>query len=113
MVDPKARADDLRWALEIDEIKAIFSTIGGDESIRILPYIDLDVIGKHPKVMWRRGELKIRHRDVPVRNSSFSGRFCRPEVPPDIPGFTASLSLRDSANCYLRPCGYHPTGTLT
>jgi LD-carboxypeptidase N-terminal domain len=60
MVDPKARADDLRWALENDEIKAIFSTIGGDESVRILPYIDLDLIGKHPKVMWRRGELNPR-----------------------------------------------------
>ena len=48
--NPKARAQDLHWALENPEIKGIISTIGGDESVRILPYIDLGVIRKHPKV---------------------------------------------------------------
>ncbi len=48
--NPKARAQDLHWALENPEIKGIISTIGGDESVRILPYIDLEVIRKHPKI---------------------------------------------------------------
>jgi muramoyltetrapeptide carboxypeptidase LdcA involved in peptidoglycan recycling len=49
--NPRARADDLHWALENPGIQAIFSIIGGDESVRILPYLDLDLIRNHPKIM--------------------------------------------------------------
>lgn len=49
--NPKARADDLHWALENDQVKAIFATIGGDESVRILPHVDEAVIRAHPKIM--------------------------------------------------------------
>jgi muramoyltetrapeptide carboxypeptidase LdcA involved in peptidoglycan recycling len=49
--NPKARADDLHWALENSQIDGIFTTIGGDESVRILPHVNLDVIRQHPKVM--------------------------------------------------------------
>ena len=33
-----------------DSIDGIVSTIGGTDSIRILPYLDLQVIRDHPKV---------------------------------------------------------------
>ena len=49
--NPRARADDLHWALENPDIQTIFSTIGGEESVRILPYVDLDIIRSHPKIM--------------------------------------------------------------
>jgi muramoyltetrapeptide carboxypeptidase LdcA involved in peptidoglycan recycling len=49
--NPKARADDLHWALENDRVHAIVATIGGDESVRILPYVNLELIRGHPKVM--------------------------------------------------------------
>jgi len=49
--NPKARADDLHWALENSNIQGIFATIGGDESVRILPCINTDAIGSHPKIM--------------------------------------------------------------
>lgn len=48
--NPKARADDLMAAFADPSIKGIISTIGGDESIRILPFLDLDVIRNNPKV---------------------------------------------------------------
>jgi muramoyltetrapeptide carboxypeptidase LdcA involved in peptidoglycan recycling len=48
--NPKARAEDLHWALENPEVKGIFSMIGGYESVRILPHLNHDLIGKHPKV---------------------------------------------------------------
>ena len=48
---PRARADDLMAAFEDPSIAAIVSTIGGDDSIRLLPYIDLDVIRSNPKIM--------------------------------------------------------------
>jgi muramoyltetrapeptide carboxypeptidase LdcA involved in peptidoglycan recycling len=47
---PKARAEDLHWALENEEVKGIFSMIGGYESVRILPFVNHDLIRKHPKI---------------------------------------------------------------
>jgi muramoyltetrapeptide carboxypeptidase LdcA involved in peptidoglycan recycling len=42
--NPRARADDLHWALENPEVRAIFSMIGGNESVRILPFVNSDTI---------------------------------------------------------------------
>lgn len=48
--NPQARADDLHWALQNPDVKGIISAIGGDESVRILPYFDTDLIRANPKV---------------------------------------------------------------
>ena len=48
--NPQARAEDLNWALENPDVRGIFSTIGGDDSVRILPYLDLERIRANPKV---------------------------------------------------------------
>ncbi len=59
--NPKARADDLMAAFVDPSIRAIISTIGGDESIRILPYIDLDVIRSNPKIFMGYSDTTITH----------------------------------------------------
>jgi muramoyltetrapeptide carboxypeptidase LdcA involved in peptidoglycan recycling len=46
---PQARADDLHWALQNPEIHGLLSIIGGDDSVRLLPWLDLDLIRAHPK----------------------------------------------------------------
>ncbi|CAM3943016.1 S66 peptidase family protein [Deinococcus marmoris] len=46
---PQARADDLHWALENPDIDGLLSMIGGDDSVRLLPFLNLDVIRAHPK----------------------------------------------------------------
>jgi len=48
--NPEARAEDLLWAFSQTEIKGIIANIGGNDSIRLLPYIDYDVIRNNPKV---------------------------------------------------------------
>lgn len=48
---PRARAEDLNAAFADPDIKAIFTSIGGDDSIRILPYLDLEPIRKSPKIV--------------------------------------------------------------
>ena len=48
--NPRARADDLMAAFADPSIAGIFCTIGGDDSIRLLPYLDLAVIRDNPKV---------------------------------------------------------------
>lgn len=47
---PEARVDDLHTALADPTIAGIVSTIGGDDSIRLLPLLDLDLIAANPKV---------------------------------------------------------------
>lgn len=46
----EARAEDLMWAFANQEIKGIIANIGGNDSIRIFPYIDYDMIRNNPKV---------------------------------------------------------------
>ena len=47
---PEKRAEDLVWALKDDSIKGIICNQGGDDSYRVLPYIDTQVIHDNPKV---------------------------------------------------------------
>ena len=47
---PEARAADWMDAFRDRDVKAIFSAIGGDDTIRLLPYIDLNVIAQNPKI---------------------------------------------------------------
>jgi len=59
--NPKARAEDWMQAFADPSIKGIFSTIGGDESIRLLPFIDFDVIRDHPKIFLGFSDTTISH----------------------------------------------------
>ena len=59
--NPKARADDLMQAFADPSIKGIFSTIGGDDSIRLLPYIDFNTIRNNPKVLMGYSDTTISH----------------------------------------------------
>lgn len=58
---PEARAKDLMDAFKNPDIKAIFSCIGGDDSIRILPYIDFEIIRKNPKIFIGYSDSTITH----------------------------------------------------
>ena len=59
--NPKARADDLMQAFADPSIKGIFATIGGEDSIRLLPFIDLDIIKDNPKVFLGYSDTTISH----------------------------------------------------
>ncbi len=59
--NPKARADDLLQAFADPSIKGIFSTIGGDDSIRLLPHIDFNIIRNNPKVFMGYSDTTISH----------------------------------------------------
>ncbi len=49
--NPRARADDIMAAFSDASIDGIIASIGGDDSIRLLPYIDFDIIKNNPKVL--------------------------------------------------------------
>ena len=47
----KSRVADLHAAFADDSVDAILATIGGFNSNELLPYIDYDLIAKHPKII--------------------------------------------------------------
>ena len=59
--NPKARADDLHWALQNPDVKGVFSTIGGYESVRVMPFVNLELIRAHPKVLLGYSDTTVTH----------------------------------------------------
>lgn len=59
--NPKARAEDLMEAFADPTIDGIIAMIGGEESIRILPFIDLDLIRGNPKVFMGYSDTTVAH----------------------------------------------------
>lgn len=59
--NPKARADDFMQAFADPSIKGIFATIGGEDSIRLLPFMDLKIIRANPKIFMGYSDTTISH----------------------------------------------------
>ncbi|WP_078382039.1 S66 family peptidase [Sutcliffiella halmapala] len=59
--NPQARAEDLITAFKDDRIKGIIANIGGEDSIRLLPYIDFDVIRENPKIFMGYSDVTVSH----------------------------------------------------
>jgi muramoyltetrapeptide carboxypeptidase LdcA involved in peptidoglycan recycling len=58
---PELRAKDLMDAFEDNTISAIFCAIGGDDTIRILPYIDFNIIKDNPKIFMGYSDSTVNH----------------------------------------------------
>lgn len=58
---PELRARDFMDALQDKTISAVFCAIGGDDTIRILPYIDLEIIKNNPKIFMGYSDSTINH----------------------------------------------------
>ena len=58
---PELRAKDFMNAFNDPDIKAIISCIGGNDSIRMLPYIDFEKIKRHPKIFLGFSDSTISH----------------------------------------------------
>ncbi|HEX6922930.1 MAG TPA: S66 peptidase family protein [Bacillales bacterium] len=59
--NPQARAEDLMAAFKDQSIKGIIANIGGEDSIRLLPYIDFDVISENPKIFMGYSDVTVSH----------------------------------------------------
>ncbi|MCA9953495.1 MAG: LD-carboxypeptidase [Ardenticatenaceae bacterium] len=49
--EPRLRAEDINAAFADDSIAGIIASIGGDDSVRILPYLDIEHILANPKML--------------------------------------------------------------
>ena len=58
---PEKRAEDLMTALKDPKVKGIISCIGGIETVRLLPYIDFNVIREHPTLFSGYSDTTTNH----------------------------------------------------
>ena len=58
---PEYRAEDFNQAFRDPSIRGVFSCIGGDDSIRMLPYIDFEAIANNPKLFLGYSDSTIAH----------------------------------------------------
>ena len=58
---PEDRAKDLMDAFKDQNIKAIICSIGGDDTVRLIPYIDYDVIKNNPKIFMGYSDTTVNH----------------------------------------------------
>jgi muramoyltetrapeptide carboxypeptidase LdcA involved in peptidoglycan recycling len=59
--NPEARADDLHAAFSDPRIAGVFATIGGDDSVRLLPHVDCNLLRAHPKVFLGYSDTTVTH----------------------------------------------------
>lgn len=58
---PELRAKDLMDAFKDKSIKGIITMVGGDDTVRLLPYIDYDVIKNNPKIFMGFSDTTANH----------------------------------------------------
>lgn len=91
--NPKARVEDLHWALLNPSVKGIISNHGGDDSYRLLPHIDFDIIRKNPKVFTGFSDISTTHNLFTYAGvTSFYGPSLLTPIaqPGRLDGYTAS-----------------------
>jgi muramoyltetrapeptide carboxypeptidase LdcA involved in peptidoglycan recycling len=106
---PEERAEDLMAAFSDPSIKAIFSCIGGDESVRMLPYIDFDIIKNNPKIFIGYSDTTITHYLCLKANlSSFYGASILAEFAENIKVFDYTASWLTKVLFEASPIGLIP-----
>lgn len=58
---PEKRAEDLNSALRDKSVKAIICAIGGNETVRILPFIDIEALKNNPKIFTGYSDTTANH----------------------------------------------------
>lgn len=59
--NPQVRAKDINDAFADPEVKAIFASIGGNDSVRILPFLDKRIFAKNPKILMGYSDFSTLH----------------------------------------------------
>lgn len=104
--DPAARADDLHHAFADPGIAGVVSTIGGDDSIRVLPYLDLDVLAANPKVFLGYSDTTVLH--MALRRAGLVS-FYGPAV---MTGFAENAGMHDYVTEGVRRMLFAPSAPL-
>jgi muramoyltetrapeptide carboxypeptidase len=93
---PEARAQDLHDAFLDDAVAVVLASIGGNHSNQLLPHLDLDLIGAHPKVFQGYSDITVLHWAL---LGSGLGTFYGPALVPELGEHPSVLPFTDR---YLR-----------
>ncbi len=100
--NPQVRAKDINDAFADPEVKAIFTSIGGDDSVRILPFLDKKVIADNPKILMGYSDTTTLHVFSNLQGLvSFYG-------PLIMAGFSQMDSLPKSFKSHVREILFEP-----
>jgi muramoyltetrapeptide carboxypeptidase LdcA involved in peptidoglycan recycling len=100
--NPKVRARDINEAFADPEVKAIFASIGGNDSIRILPFVDQEVISSNPKILMGYSDISTIHI---LANLKGLTTFYGPAI---MTGFSQMESLPESFKLHVREILFEP-----
>src|SRR3989339_491181 len=100
--NPQVRAKDINDAFTNPEIKAIFASIGGDDSVRILPFVDKKIIAENPKVLMGYSDTSTLHV---FANLQGLVTFYGPSI---MAGFSQMESLPESFKSHVREVLFDP-----
>lgn len=59
--NPRARAEDFIWAFENREISAVIASIGGSDSVRLLPFLSAKTVRDNPKIFCGYSDVMTLH----------------------------------------------------
>jgi muramoyltetrapeptide carboxypeptidase len=91
------RAADIHAAFADDEVTVVLAGIGGNHSNQLLPLLDYDLIGSHPKVFQGYSDITVLHWAI-ARHAGLS-TFYGPALVPELGEFPTVLPFTDR---YLR-----------
>lgn len=100
--NPQVRAKDINDAFADPEVKAIFASVGGDDSVRILPFIDKRIVMNNPKILMGYSDTSTLHIFLNLqRIVSFYG-------PSIMAGFSQMESLPEGFKSHVREILFEP-----
>lgn len=100
--NPQVRAKDINDAFADPEVKAIFASIGGDDSVRILPFVNKDIVAKNPKILMGYSDTSTLHVFANLQGLvSFYG-------PSIMAGFSQMENLSESFKTHVHDILFEP-----
>ena len=103
---PEARANDLMSAFKDSSIKAIICMIGGNDTIRLLDYIDFEVIRANPKIFMGYSDTTSNHFMMYKAGlTSFYG-------PSILAEFAENVAMHEYTKHYITKMLFEPSSEL-
>ncbi len=100
--NPQVRAKDINDAFADPEIKAVFASIGGVDSVRILPFVDKKIIANNPKILMGYSDTSTLHMFANLQGLI---TFYGPSI---MAGFSQMDSLPESFKSHVREILFEP-----
>ncbi len=115
--EPLARVHDIHAALADPEVKALIASIGGEDSVRLLPHLDPELFLQHPKILLGYSDittlLVYAHQLglVTFHGPTVMAGFAQaPSLPEAFVHHVRTVLFDGPATLELRPYGAHSHG---